>query len=58
MLLSKYERQQIGIQAQQACDAIIMSLLRQNDIATSFWHNNDVIAPYVQWEEKADAMWT
>ena len=32
-------------------DAIIMSLLRQNDVATSFWHNNDfVIALRVDWE--------
>ena len=34
-------------------DAIIMSLWRQNDVATSFWRNNDVIiAPCARWEER------
>ena len=29
--------------SQRTHDVIIMSLLRQNDVATSFWRNNDVI---------------
>ena len=36
--------------SQRTHDAIITSLLRQNDVATSFWHNNDVvIASFVRW---------
>ena len=33
----------ITCSGKNTCDAIITSLLRQNDVATSFWHNNDVI---------------
>ena len=36
---------------QRTRDAIIASLLRQNDVATSFWRNNDVIiARCVRWD--------
>ena len=36
---------------QQACDAMIASCLHQNDVATSFWRNNDVIImSCVHWE--------
>ena len=35
---------------QRAHDVIITSLLRQNDVATSFWRNNDVIITFsVRW---------
>ena len=38
------------IYSQQTRDATITSLLRQNDVATSFWRNNDVIiAPCAHW---------
>ena len=38
---------------QRTHDAIITSLLRQNDVATSFWRNNDVIiASRVRWEPR------
>ena len=38
--------------SQRAHDAITTSLLRQNDVATSFWHNsNDVIiSSWVRWD--------
>ena len=37
-------------QSQWTYGAMITSLLRQNEVETSFWHNNDVtIAPYVRW---------
>ena len=36
--------------SQRTHDAMITSLLRQNDVATSFWRNNDVIiAPGALW---------
>ena len=36
---------------QRTHDAIMMSLLHQNDVATSFWRNNDVvISSCVRWE--------
>ena len=35
---------------QRARDALITSLLRQNDVAASFWRNSDVaITSYVRW---------
>ena len=35
---------------QRTRGVIITSLLRQNDVATSIWRNNDVIiASYVRW---------
>ena len=39
------------VAAQWTREAMITSSLRQNDVAASFWHNNDVtIASYVRWE--------
>ena len=38
-------------------DAIITSLLRYNDVATSFWRNSGVIiASWFRWEVSADAI--
>ena len=38
--------------AQRAHNTITTSLLRQNDVATLFWRNNDVIiASCVRWDE-------
>ena len=38
------------IKTQWTHDAMITTLLRQNDVATSFWRNNDVIiASHVRW---------
>ena len=31
------------VRAQRTHDAIITSLFRRDDVATSFWHNNDVV---------------
>ena len=43
--------QQTWVKTQRTYDAIITSLLRQNDVAASFWRNNDVIiAARVRWE--------
>ena len=39
------------IEAQWAHDTKIKSLLRQSDVATSFWRNGDIIAPCVHWEQ-------
>ena len=38
---------------QRAHDAITMSLLRQNEVATLFWRNNDVIiaSSCAHWEQ-------
>ena len=39
---------------QRALDAMITSLLRQNDVATSFWRNNDAfIAFFGYWAVSA-----
>ena len=39
-----------NILSQRACDAIMMLLWRQNDVAASFWrHNNVSIASWVGW---------
>ena len=36
--------------SQRAHDAITTSSSRQNDVATSFWRNNDfIIASYARW---------
>ena len=44
---------------QWAHDAIITSLLWQNDVATSFWRNNDVvIAPCARWADYATTPYT
>ena len=40
--------------SQRTHDAITSSLLRQNDVATSFWRNNDVIiTSRVPWDERS-----
>ena len=37
---------------QRTDDAIMTSLLRQNDVATSFWRKNDFIASGVRWQPR------
>ena len=42
------------LNSQRTSDTIITSLLRQNDVATSFSHKNDVIfAPCVRWDRSS-----
>ena len=44
---------------QRARNTIITSSLRQNDVATSFWRNNDfIIASCVRWVHIETAIWT
>ena len=44
--------------SQRARGAIIMLLLRQNDVATSFWRNNDVIiTSCVRWVGSVHELW-
>ena len=50
--LSASSTPQEGIQVfpQRTHDAIIKSLLRQNDVMSSFWRNNDfIIVPCARW---------
>ena len=47
----------VALASQRTHGAIMMSLLRRNDIVTSFWHNNDVtIASYSHWGYAMPAM--
>ena len=53
MSISSWSYFKLGPTAQRAHDAITTSPLRQNDIATSFWRNYDVIiASWVRWNRK------
>ena len=40
----------IVVPTQQTHDAMITSLLRQNDVVISFWCDNDIIVSCVRWE--------
>ena len=47
-----------AVHAQRSHDLIITSLLRQNDVATSFWRNNDVIfTSCVRWVAEISISW-
>ena len=47
----KYPALLIGLSphSQRTHDAITTSLLRQSDVATSFWRNNDIIVACASW---------
>ena len=42
-ILRYYDESPMKVRGQRVHDAMIMPLLHQKDVATSFWRNNDVI---------------